>query len=123
VGLSDLPNPSVFLSLSLLLRRVSPLGTWGKNSKPSTDVKAGIPRNGGLVRGLYQTANATWVELKTQCTKTFFLSTLSSLSSLNSLPFRSDPLRRRSENEWEGKFLFKLQGCSGWGNSPVGPEG
>jgi hypothetical protein len=31
------------------------------------------------------------------------------LLSLNSLPFRSDPLRRRSENSpWKGKVLFKL---------------
>jgi hypothetical protein len=43
--------------------------------------------------------------------------------SLNSFPFRSDPLRRRPENgHWVGKFLFKLQGCSVWDNSPVGLE-
>jgi hypothetical protein len=44
--------------------------------------------------------------------------------NLNSLPFRSDLFRRKSENSWwKRKFLFKLYGCSGWGNSLVTPEG
>jgi hypothetical protein len=46
--------------------------------------------------------------------------------SLNSLPFRSDPLRKRSKNhQWKVKvkFVFKLQGCSTWGKSSVRPKG
>jgi hypothetical protein len=46
-------------SLSVLLSRVFPSGTWGKRSKPSTAVKAGNPRNRELAEGLYSTVNAT----------------------------------------------------------------
>jgi hypothetical protein len=55
---------SSWLSLSLT-KRVSPSGTWGKGSKPSTTVKAGNVRNWG-------TANAMGAELKLQCTEFFF---------------------------------------------------
>jgi hypothetical protein len=56
------------LSLSLLLRRVSLLGSWGRRSEPSTAIKAGNLRNWWLDGALYQTANCTWAELKPQCT-------------------------------------------------------
>jgi hypothetical protein len=47
------PTHSLSLSLSLLLRRVSPSGTWGKSSEPSTAVKADNLRNWGQLGGLY----------------------------------------------------------------------
>jgi hypothetical protein len=56
------------LSLSLLPRRVSLLGSWGRRSEPSTAVKAGNLRYWLLARDLYQTSNATWAKLKPQCT-------------------------------------------------------
>jgi hypothetical protein len=108
------------LSLSVLLRRVSPSGNWGKAPSPLQLYGRQSEETWTPDRGLYHTANAVWVEPDFSAPRlfSFFLSLNSNFLS------RSDPLKRRSENgRWEGKFVFKPQKVFWPGHSPVSPKG
>jgi hypothetical protein len=75
------------------------LRTWGKIFEPSMDVKAGtweIKSGRGLVLDCQCYVGVT----KTSVHQAFFPFNSRLPPSLNSLPFRSDPPRRRSEKGW-----------------------
>jgi hypothetical protein len=94
-------------SLSLSLRRASPLGIWGKSSQPTTVGRQATREIGWPGGGLYQTGNAARQNWNLNGLRLF---SQLSVSSLFSFPSRSEWVASSiySRQQWASFFFIRF---------------